>query len=107
MKLAWSQILISLLIGIIVGFGLSSWKCMQCPCQHKAFHKGQIIERLTAKLELKEEQKAQVAALFEKKHEKMKELRDQTKEEIKSVLSEEQAKKFDELIKKCKAFKEG
>lgn len=104
MKSGWVQTIVILLIGFAVGFGFSVWKCQQCPCHKKAWYGGQMIEKMSTKLELSQDQKDQVAVLLDKKHEKMKEIWNETREEIKGVLREEQVKKFDELATKCKAF---
>lgn len=106
MKLAWVQIIVSLLIGALLGYGVMVWQCKKCgPCFPKAEdRKERILEKLSTKLTLTDEQKTKISLSIDKKHERMKELRNQTKVEIKSVLTEEQAKKFDELIAKCKGF---
>lgn len=106
MKLAWTQIIVSLLIGALIGYGGMVLQCKKCGSHFYKAHdrKEKILEKLTTKLNLNDEQKTKISLAIDKKHENMKELRNQAKAEIKSILTEEQAKKFDELIAKCEGF---
>lgn len=106
MKLGWLQIVILLLIGFALGWGFTTWQCERCGGHyHKKFaHKERITEKLSKKLALSEEQREKVQVAIERKHEQMKKVMNQTRDEIKSILNEEQAKKFDELVSKCKGF---
>lgn len=106
MKLAWIQIIIALVIGLVLGFGFSTLKCRMCcgHCWKKFAHHEKIADKLARKLDLNNDQKALVQAAVNRKHERMKEIMKQAKEEIKTVLNPEQSKKFDELTEKCKGF---
>lgn len=106
MKLDRTQIILSLIIGVALGSGFSWWKCKQCTSCYKdpAHYKEKILDRISTKLNLTEDQKTKVSAAIDKKHEKIKEIRGQARTEIKAALNEEQSKKFDELIAKCKGF---
>ncbi len=125
MKIAWIQILISLIIGGLLGFNYNNFnptkgckncwqKCHQsegrddCHGCAKSCKKKCMLEKLSRKLDLTQEQKTKVSVILDDKHKKMmefkKELEPKFKElhntanlEIKKVLTEEQQPKFDEI----------
>lgn len=63
---------------------------------------GQRIERLTKELNLTDEQKTKVEAVFKEQHEKFKAVHEETKSKLSTVLSPEQMTKMDELKKQHK-----
>ena len=60
------------------------------------------MERMVEQLELTDEQKPQVEALFKEQHAKIKVIRDETRGKLEKVLTKEQMAKLDEMKKKRK-----
>lgn len=138
MKISWVQVLVSILIGLLIGLNVnslgfhnckgclhkhgchqSSWKhhgkhnCKSCKKDKKHF----MMEHFSKKLNLTPEQQSKLSAIMDEKHKKMIalrneirpqfiELRKSTQSEIKSILTVEQQKKFDEIHTKWKAKRE-
>lgn len=137
MKMAFVQILLSLIIGFALGTTFDKLQGPGCPCA-KSCHshskcggpchkkdgkcgkggckskchgdckkmKERMLNKFSTELSLTPEQKTKVAGIFEAKHKKMKELREEirpkfealrksTESEIKQILTSEQQKKFD------------
>ncbi|MGZ8239949.1 MAG: hypothetical protein ACXWTK_00355 [Methylobacter sp.] len=63
-------------------------------------HHGQKIERLTQELDLNAEQKTQVDSLFKEKKAKYKALHEETREQLKKILTPEQMTKLDDIHKR-------
>ncbi len=125
MKIAWIQILISLIIGGLLGFNYNNFnptkdckncsqKCCQSDCKSdchscaKGDKKKCMLEKLSRKLDLTPEQKTKISVILDDKNKKMmefkkefeprlKELHTAANLEIKKVLTEEQQPKFDEI----------
>lgn len=92
------------------------------PCEFGSFGhteeiKEKMLERFNSKLALTDEQKTKVAGIFNSKHKRMLELRNEIKPkfeelkkstdtEIKSILNPEQIKKFEEMQKRFEVRKE-
>lgn len=99
MKIAWIQVLLSLIVGFAVGFVFDknllpccfTKKCCPSKCSSHMF------EKLSSKLDLTEEQKVKVASIFEVKHTKFKAIKESTHEEINKLLTPEQQAKFEEF----------
>ena len=122
MKLAWTQIILSLILGFALGITFDALRCnCNCPCacfgmkhfkagfpyKHKDF-KCHMIQKLTRELNLTQEQKTKVAEVFKAKQGEMlkikeeirprfEALRQSTNSEIKKFLTPEQQKKLDAL----------
>lgn len=62
-------------------------------------HQKHRIERLTKELNLTDEQKTQVEAIFKEQHDKFKALREETHAKLGTVLSPEQMTRMEELKK--------
>jgi protein CpxP len=62
-------------------------------------HQKHRIERLTKELNLTDEQKAKVEAIFKTQHDKFKALHEETHTQLGTVLSPEQLTKLDDLKK--------
>lgn len=111
MKIQIHQVLISLLIGLVLGYGVSCW-------QGKDFRrfpkdgdmKKFMMDKLDRELHLSAEQRTQIEAIFKEKHPQMlalheemrpkfEALRGATHEEVRKVLNPEQQQKFEELNK--------
>ena len=152
-KLAWIQIILSLVIGFVIGTTFDNFNvlggksCHGCHKKHGGKHghckvkygckdghckgmhskfdrhgdfkdkKKHMLEKFASELDLTSEQKTKVAAVFESKHKKMMELRDElrpkfkalrksTQDDIKVLLTSEQQKKFDEIHSRWEAKRE-
>lgn len=57
---------------------------------------------MTKELNLTEEQKPQVEALFKEQHEKIRAIREETRSRLEGILTPEQMAKFDEMKQKRK-----
>ncbi|EKF74238.1 hypothetical protein A11A3_09570 [Alcanivorax hongdengensis A-11-3] len=66
-------------------------------------HEGRMMEHMSKKLELTDQQQAQIQAIFKAQGEKMKALHTETESKINGVLNAEQQKKFAEMKEKRKA----
>lgn len=109
MKLHWHQILISLLIGILAGYGAAQWKtCQMRDHWKKGNMKQMIVAKLDKELGLTSDQKKQITAIFEAQHPRMiaiheemrpkfESIKQKTQEDIRKVLTPEQQPKFDAL----------
>lgn len=113
-KIQIHQVLISLLIGVVIGVSVQ-----RCAFQHfgpprHGDMKKHMLSRLSHDLHLSAEQKAKVEAVFEAKRPKMKALRAETRPqfeaihketqaEIRVLLSPEQQTKFDAINAKREA----
>jgi len=107
MKISWVQILVSLIVGIALGFTLVSWNsCKTCPYKCGG-NKGKMVDRFSKKLDLTDNQRVKVQAIFDTKLEKMKALREKSRAKIKALLTPEQITKFDEMIAKREACRGG
>ncbi|MBL1264268.1 hypothetical protein [Candidatus Methylomicrobium oryzae] len=62
-------------------------------------HQKHRIERLTQELQLTDQQKNEVEAIFKEQHDKFKALHDETHSKLGTVLTPEQMTKLDELKK--------
>ncbi len=154
-KLAWMQIILSLVIGFVIGTTFDNFNvlggksCHGCHKKHcgkyghkhgnckgkhgckdghcKGTHykfgrmhgdfkdkKKHMLEKFASELDLTSEQKTKVAAVFESKHKKMMELRDElrpkfealrksTQDDTRVLLTPEQQKKFDEIHSRWEA----
>jgi protein CpxP len=60
---------------------------------------GRKVERLTKELNLTDEQKGKVEALFKEQHEKFKALHEETNTKMKAILTPEQMTKMEEMKK--------
>jgi Spy/CpxP family protein refolding chaperone len=114
MKIQVHQVLISLLIGLVLGFGAGQWQARDSfgPGHWKKGNmKQRMVEKMSRELQLSAEQKTQVQAILEAKHPQMmalheemrpkfEALRNTTHEEIRKVLNPEQQVKFDAFSKK-------
>ena len=113
MKLVWSQIIIALLIGLVIGTYFDKFTNQkQFPCRPPCFAKMKdvILDKFSKDLNLTSKQKKELEKILEKKHEKIIELRSEihpkfkalhesTRKEIKAILTQEQIEKFDKLHK--------
>lgn len=147
-KLAWIQIILSLIIGFVIGTTFDNFNVLggkschgchkkdggkyghkhgckdgDCEGTHHKFgrmhgdfkdKKKHMLEKFASELDLTSDQKIKVAAVFESKHKKMLELRDElhpkfealrksTQNDIKELLTPEQQKKFDEIHSRWEA----
>jgi Spy/CpxP family protein refolding chaperone len=114
----WHSVIISVLIGFALGTVFGQWRVQQCfphfgerrgfPHRGEKEMKDRMLEHLSKELQLSEEQKQQVAVIFESKrpqmtalHEEMRPrfeaLRNATRAEIKKILTPEQQEKADEM----------
>ena len=108
MKIVWKQVLVSFVLGVVIGVAGARW------CAPYAFHRhwggkefqARMLERFDAKLRLTPEQRSQVAEILDGKRQKMDALRAEirpkfeairtsTSADIRSLLMPEQQKKFD------------
>ena len=127
MKIAWIQIVLSLVLGIVLGVSFDRFNDCHCAGDCiKPFKFGHrlgdfkhkdikhILKRFSKELNLTAEQKTQVSAIFDAKHKKMIELkaevhpkfealRKSAHDEINKLLTVEQQKKFDEIDAKIEA----
>ena len=119
MKLAWTQILLSLVLGFSLGIffdksnigrnccgkcpcalmeSCKKWNCKHCP--HKD-GKNNLLEHISSELKLTEDQKTKVAAILKSKHEQIKKIREEVRksshDEINKILTAEQKTKFEEI----------
>ena len=123
-KLYWHQILISLILGILVGINVGEWRAHENfgPHWKKGGVKKHMVERFSKDLNLNSEQKKQVESIFEKQHPKMmalhdemrpkfESLRKETQNEIKTLLTPDQQMKMDKITaetdEKMKKRREG
>lgn len=108
MKIAWIQVLLSLILGFAVGFVFDKnllpccFTKQGCPCKWNKCHKGEdfkkhMLEKFSKELDLNEEQKVKVASIFEVKHTKFKAIKESTHEEINKLLTPEQQAKFEQF----------
>lgn len=109
MKPDWKQIIVSLLIGLVIGAALGRWAHWRNSGRwddQKRYSR--MVERFSRELNLTPEQKEKVAAILEAKRQKMQtlraeirpkyeELRQSTKAEIRKLLIPEQREKFEKL----------
>lgn len=129
MKFAWTQILLSIIVGFVLGTVFDKWNsngchshcndksmkhCLSGHCHEKCNDgnfKHKMLERLSSKLNLTEDQKTKVATVFEVKHQgmmklktemrpKFEALRKSARADISKLLTPEQQKKFEETNKK-------
>ncbi len=63
-------------------------------------HHGDRMERMTKELNLNEEQKTKMDALFKEQHEKYKAIHEETRARLKEILTPEQMTKMDEMKKR-------
>lgn len=113
MKLNWKQVLISFLLGLLVGMG-TLW-CARRYHFHKMMHGedryAHMLDRFSKKLKLTPDQKEKVKVILEAKRQKIKALRAQvgpkfeeiknsTEAEIQKLLTPEQQEKFESFKKK-------
>lgn len=63
-------------------------------------HHGNKMERMTKELNLNEEQKTKMDALFKEQHEKYKTIHEETRTRLKEILTPEQMTKMDEMKKR-------
>lgn len=63
---------------------------------------GKKMERMYKELNLTEEQKPQVEAVYKEQHEKIRAIRNETRGKLEQILTPEQMAKFDEMKKKRK-----
>jgi len=112
-NLHWHQILISLLLGMLVGFFATQISFLENlgKCGKRGFSKQHMVDRLSKKLSLDAEQKSKLQTIFETRRPQMlalrdeirpkfEALRDSTRAEIRKILNPEQQVKFEELSKK-------
>ncbi len=106
-----NQIVICLLIGFAVGVLYGQWHAREHFHEHWKKEGGMrqhMLERFNKELHLTEDQKKQVAEIFDAKHPKMlalqtemkprfEALRNETQVEIRKILNPDQQKKFDEM----------
>ncbi len=129
MKISWLQVIISVLIGLLIGSNLTNFGFHDCKnCFHKSSHyksswkhhdkykcdgchdkkdkKHFMMERLSEKLNLTSDQQSKLSAIMDEKHKKIMELHKSTQGEIKNILTAEQQKKFDEISAKWEEKRE-
>ncbi len=113
-QLSWNQVILSLLIGFVLGSAVSPLRGgRECFPHHKGKGgmKQHMLDRFTKELKLTEDQKVKVSAIFESKHAQMEALRSEiqpkfealrtaTQNEIRPLLTPEQQVKFDQLNEK-------
>ena len=105
-------VLISLLIGLVLGYGAARWqgKNFDGPPKDGDMKKW-MMDRLDRELHLSPEQRTQIETIFRAKHPQMQALHEEmrpkfealrsaTHDEVRKVLDEEQQKKFEELNKR-------
>ncbi|MGZ8237241.1 MAG: hypothetical protein ACXW00_03505 [Methylobacter sp.] len=63
-------------------------------------HYGNRMERMTKELNLNEEQKTKMNALFKEQHEKYKTIHEETRVRLKEILTPEQMTKMDDMKKR-------
>lgn len=108
MKINWNQVLISLFLGLLTGFGLGSWQgrdfFRRDGSPERRYER--LLKRFNSKLKLTVEQKTSVGTILDNKRKKIElmraeakprfeELRATTRAEIRKVLTPEQQEKFD------------
>lgn len=112
-KIHIHQVLISLLLGAVIGASWVQWRdhgCFMKPRDRDAMRQ-HMIEKLERKLDLNAEQRAQLEAIFEAKRPQMKAIRSEmrpkldavrkeTREEIRKILNPDQLVKYEELNRK-------
>ena len=110
MKIVWKQVLVSFVLGVMVGVAGLRW------CSPYYFHRhwggkefqARMLERFDSKLKLTPEQRSQVAEILDGKRQKIDTLRAEiqpkfeairtsTSAEIRGLLTPEQQKKFDAM----------
>jgi protein CpxP len=64
------------------------------------YRHGEKMERMAKELNLNEEQKTKMDALFKEQHEKYKSLHEETRTRLKEILTPEQMQKMDEIKKR-------
>lgn len=107
MKIQVHQVLISLLIGLALGWGVSRWQgpCF-LPMPKQGDMKKHMMTKLSRELNLSADQKTKVEAIFDGHHPKMMALHEEMRPkfevlkkevhaEIRTVLDPEQQKKFE------------
>lgn len=73
-------------------------------CDHKAGgHYSRMIDRLDSKLDLSDEQRSEVEAVFKEQHSKHKALRAEAHDKLKGILNAEQQEKLEQLKAERKA----
>ncbi len=116
MKLLWNQILISFILGVLLGSLVVGWKThyWNFGPQNESKHSQKMLERFSSQLSLSPDQREKVKTLLDRKHPemealhqgvqaKMEALRLSTNEEIRKILSEEQQIKFERMNAKWKS----
>ncbi len=110
MKIVWKQVLVSFVLGVMVGAAGVHW------CAPHTFHRhwggkefqARMLRQFDSKLKLTPEQRSQVAEILDGKRQKIdvlraemrpkfEEIRTSTSAEIRSLLTPEQQKKFDAI----------
>ncbi len=112
-RVQWNQVILCLLIGFAIGTAFGQWNAKECASKHwkKGGMKQHLLNKFTKELQLNDEQKTKVAAIFETTHSQMaalhaqvkpqfEALRTTTQDEIRKILTEDQQKKFDVMNKK-------
>jgi protein CpxP len=64
------------------------------------YRHGEKMERMAKELNLNEEQKTRMDALFKEQHEKYKKIHEETRARLKEILTPEQMQKMDEIKKR-------
>ena len=110
MKPVGTQVVVALLLGGVVGFGIAQWRATAGFHQRWEHGHGQaeLLQRFGSKLRLTTEQHARVAAILEAKrqkidalraeiHPKFDQIRQETRTEIRQLLTPEQQRTFDAM----------
>jgi Spy/CpxP family protein refolding chaperone len=108
MRLQWRQILISALVGFALGAVSVAWYLEYRDTGGGEDHYSRMQERFSSRLDLTPEQKQQIGAILEDMRQKVsalrteirprfEEIRRAVREEIRSLLTPEQQKKFDAM----------
>ncbi|MCB4756952.1 MAG: periplasmic heavy metal sensor [Elusimicrobia bacterium] len=111
MKIQWNQIIISLLLGLVIGTFAGPWLMREFFPRHMGHHgepQRKMLDMFSKQLGLDQDQKIKVGKIFEahrpemdavfsESRAKFNEIRKITSQEIKAILTPEQQKKFDAL----------
>ena len=109
MKFNWKQVLSSILIGVVLGTGLTFVGMRRCPRpfgEHS--NPKNVLEKFSSKLNLDTKQKEQIALILDAQHQRLRVLRNEihpkfeevrmnARIEIRKTLNADQQIKFDEM----------
>ncbi|WP_442497790.1 Spy/CpxP family protein refolding chaperone [Methylobacter sp. sgz302048] len=92
--------IITIAIALALPFSASAGAGAEKEGFEGGYRHGEKMERMAKELNLNEEQKTKMDALFKEQHEKYKSLHEETRTRLKEILTPEQMQKMDEIKKR-------